>query len=46
MGRAKADLPRKMGPDDQSNLGRETWVGEPEPDGRGTSGSLHFQPYS
>ena len=44
MGRAKAELPEKMEPYDQSALGRETWAGEPEPDGLGTSGSVHFQP--
>jgi hypothetical protein len=33
MGRAKADLPKKMGPYDQSAMGRETLAGESEPDG-------------
>ena len=45
MGRARADPLEKIGPDDQSAMGRETLVGEPKPDGRGTSGSVHFQPH-
>ena len=44
MGRAKAELPGKMRPYDQSTLVRETLVGEPDPDERGNSGSVNFHP--
>jgi len=39
MGRAKADLPEKLRPDDQSAVVRETLVGEPVPDERENSGT-------
>ena len=45
MGRAKADLPEKLRPDDQSAVVRETLVGGPVPDERGNSGSVNFQPH-
>ena len=45
MGHAKANLPKKTGPNDQSARGRETLAGESEPDGRRASGSVHFQPH-
>ncbi len=42
MGRAKADLPEKLRPDDQPAVVRETLVGGPVPDERGNSGSVNF----